>query len=91
MTEISVDNNKMNLTSVAEVTENVSTEENRRENGAAPMVEVVGMTNGTRQEFLEGQSVVVNLSDRTLDEAEMSLLSKDCRSVLLRRKWMYFR
>ena len=72
MTEISVDNNEMNLTSVAEVTENVSTEDNRRQNGAAPMVEVVGMTKGTRQEFLEGQSVVVNLSDRTLDEAEMS-------------------
>ena len=40
------------------------------------MVEEVGTTNGTRQEFLEGQSVVVNLCDRTLDEAEISLLSK---------------
>ena len=40
------------------------------------MIEVVGMTHGTRQQFLEGQSVVVNLPDRTLDEAEISLLSK---------------
>ena len=47
MTEISVDNDEINLTSVAEVTENVSTEESRRENGAAPMVEVVGMIRGT--------------------------------------------
>ena len=31
---------------------------------------------GTRQQFLEGQSVAVNLSDRTLDEAEISLPSK---------------
>ena len=44
----------------------------RRENRATPKVEVVGMANGTRQEFLEGQSVMVNLPDRTLDVAEIS-------------------
>ena len=76
MTGLFFGNNGVHVTSVVEVTENVSTQELRKENGATPMVEVVGMTNGTRQEFLKGQSVVVNLSDGTLNEAEISLLFK---------------
>ena len=56
MTDLIFRNNGVYVTSVGEVTENVSTEELRRDNEATLMVEVVEMTNSTRQKFLEGKS-----------------------------------
>ena len=56
---------------------------------AATASELVGLGSGSDQVYNDGLQVVVNLSHRTLSEAENALLSKGYRSALPWPKLMY--